>query len=327
MNKEHISLKAYFARKIVQYVPLFFAVVTFNFILIHSAPGDPVFVLVGRQTTTKEYLNSIREAFGLNRPLYEQYFIYLAKILRGDLGYSLTLSEPVAAILVPKLELTLVLVGSALCLSTVLGIVLGVLASKRVYSITDNLISTIAIASYSVPSFWLAEEMLLVFALYLGLLPSGGIMSLGENPYGIFDFAVHAILPVLTLTLSTTGFGQIARLVRANMLEVLREDYIKTARAKGLPDSSVFYSHALRNSLIPIVTVLGVNVRGVIEGAVLIETVFGWPGLGKLTYDAALSFDYPVLMGVLILMSVVVIASQLVADLLYGIVDPRIISK
>jgi len=321
---ESRSLKSYTARRILQTIPLFFGVIVMAFSIIHAAPGDPVYVLAG-EGASPEYIEMMREHLGLNKPLYEQLVVYIATVMRGDLGYSFAYRQPVIVVIFERVPATLMLMGTALFFSSVVGIALGVISSKRPYSLLDNASTTISLLGYSLPVFWLAQVLLLIFAVALGWFPVQGMMSVREELTGIkyvLDIIHHLVLPAFALGLLQLALT--ARLTRASMLEILRQDYIITAWSKGLDENTVLYRHALRNALLPVVTIIGLHLGAMLTGAVLTETVFGWPGLGRLMYDAIASRDYPVLMGNFIVTATSVIGANFVTDILYGFLDPRI---
>ncbi len=315
------------ARRIMLAIPLIFVVITINFIIIHTAPGDPTYILLG-ETATKEFVEAMRARFGLDKPLYLQYIIYLSHVIQGDLGYSLLKSQSVGALVTERLPATLLLIFSAMCISVLAGVFLGVTASKKPYSLRDNLATGVALFGVSTPTFWLGQMLLIALGIYAGLFPVSGMKTLRIELTGlenVFDIARHLALPAVTLAAFHLAF--IARLTRASMLEVLGQDFIITARSKGLDDRAVTYRHGLRNALLPVTTYVGLSIGILFAGAILTETVFSWPGMGSLLYDSLRSRDYPVLMGVFIFVSVMVIVSNLIVDILYGFLDPRIRSR
>jgi len=315
------------ARRVVLAIPLIFVVITINFIIVHTAPGDPTYILLG-ETATKEFVDAMRAKFGLDKPLYLQYIMYLSHVVQGDLGYSLLKSQSVSALIMERLPATLLLIFSAMCISVLLGVSLGVTASKKPYSLRDNLATGVALFGVSTPTFWLGQMLLIAFAIYLGLFPVSGMRTLRIELRGldnVLDIVQHLALPAITLAAFHLAF--ITRLTRASMLEVLGQDFIITARSKGLDERAVTYRHGLRNALLPVTTYVGLSIGILFAGAILTETVFGWPGMGSLLYDSLRSRDYPVLMGVFIFVSVMVIVSNLIVDILYGFLDPRIRSR
>jgi peptide/nickel transport system permease protein len=262
---------------------------------------------------------------GLDQPVYVQLFRYLAQVATGNLGYSFRSNAPVVDLILDRLPATLLLTGSQLFFSVVLGVTLGVVSARRPNSLLDNSITVFSLASFAIPVFWLGQLLILGFGYHLNWFPIQGMINLRAGysgfPYAL-DVAYHMVLPVLTLTLFHLAL--ILRLTRGSMLEVIVQDYIRVARAKGLSENTVMMKHALRNALLPVVTVIGLEFRTLIAGAVLTETVFAWPGLGRLTFDAIHARDYPLLMGMFIFVSILVIVGNLITDLLYSVLDPRI---
>ncbi len=311
-------------RRLVQALGLILMLIVINFLLIHLAPGDPAHILAGQSGDAK-YYEFIRAKFGLDQPLLTQLWIYLTSVLRGDFGYSLGYQQSVVAVIFERVPATLFLMLSAVLLASVFGVVLGVEAARRENSLSDRAINTFALLGYSVPSFSVGHLLLIVFVLYLGLFPAQNMASSGRELMGVsrfLDLVAHLILPALTL--SIVYLAQIMRLTRTAMLEVLSQDFITTARAKGLNEGRVIYRHALRNALLPVVTVIGNDLGMFLSGAILVETVFAWPGLGRLMIDALAMRDYPVLMGLFLLISISVAVVNFVTDLIYAALDPRI---
>jgi peptide/nickel transport system permease protein len=304
-------------------VPLVVGVVVLVFLLVHAAPGDPIAHLAGDRAT-KEFQDELRRALGLDRPLPEQLWRYLAHVARGDLGYSFTFQEPVLDLILRRLWPTLLLMGTSFVVSAVLGVWIGIWTAVRSTSRFWNGVTVVSIVGYSIPSFWLGEVLVLVFGALLGWFPIVGMSSLATQGRLalVADVAWHLVLPVATLT--AFYIALISRLTRAAMLEVLDQDYVVAARGKGLSLRAIVYRHALRNALLPVTTVLGLQLGTMIAGFVLVETVFAWPGLGRLTYEAIVARDYPVISGLFIVVSCSVIAANLLTDLLYAAIDPRI---
>ena len=311
-------------RRAIQALLLILILIVINFVLIHLAPGDPVHLLAG-QSGDEKYYEFIRAKFGLNQPLATQLWIYLSNVLRGDLGYSLGYQQTVLGVIVSRMPATLLLTVSAVFISSVAGVLLGVEAARRENSLIDRAINTFALVGYSVPSFSVGHLLLIVFALRLGLFPTQNLSSATQNLTGIaygLDVLSHLVLPVTTL--AVVYIAQIMRLTRTSMLNVLGENFVIAARAKGLSEGRVLYGHALRNALLPVVTVVGHDFGMLLSGAVLVETVFAWPGLGRLMLDALAMRDYPVLMGLFLMISVSVILVNFIVDLTYSALDPRI---
>ncbi len=313
-----------FVRRVVQSLILILLLIVINFFLIHLAPGDPVYYLAG-QSGDEQYYQLIRAKFGLDQPLLTQLWIYLGSVLRGDLGYSISYQQPVSAVIFARVPATLLLILSALLMASVGGVLLGVEAARRENTFYDRLFNTFALLGHSFPSFSIGHLLLLFFALYLGLFPAQGMTSASQNLSGIsylFDLLAHLALPALTL--AVVQIAQIMRLTRSEMLNVLSENYITTARAKGISERRVLYGHALRNALLPVVTIIGTDLGMLLSGAVLTETVFAYPGLGTLTLEVLSARDYPVLMGLFLLVSIAVAVMNFLTDITYPLVDPRI---
>ena len=322
------SLLIYIGGRLVQAVPILFVIILINFTLIHAAPGDPIDFLIGSTDATPEYIEGLRREFGLDQPLSVQFATYITKILQFDLGYSLRYREPVLSLILGRMPATLLLMGTALVFSSLVGILLGVFAARRPYTAGDYAATFISIAGYSMPVFWLGQIMLVVFALHLAWFPTQGMYSLRAPSEGIgrvLDVAHHLVLPAITY--SFYHLALIFRLTRVKMQEVLALDFITTARAKGVAEGRVVYRHALRNAVLPVVTVIGLNFGFMLAGSVLTETVFAWPGMGRLLYEAVGARDYPVLMGLFTVLSVMVICANVITDVVYALVDPRVVYR
>lgn len=319
-----MRLRRYIVLRALQLIPVTLVVIVLNFLLIHLAPGDISLILAG-ETADPAYLASVRERFGLDQPFHVQLWRYLVQVASGDLGISLRSREPVFAEIMSRVPATLLLVGTSLALSVVLGTWIGTWIARRPGSALDSWVSALAVALFSVPVFWLGLMLILLFAVRIPLLPAMGMASVDGPREGIgrmLDIAQHLVLPVLALM--TVSLGQYVRLARSAVAEVMGEGYITTVRAIGFPDRTILMRYALRNALLPVVTVLGLQLALVLTGAVLTETVFSWPGLGRLLYDAILARDTPVIMGAFIIMSVTVAIASLATDLVYAALDPRV---
>jgi len=321
------SYSAFVLRRIMAAIPLLLAIISVNFFLIRLAPGDPITMIIGEASQYDAALVAdVRARFGLDLPLYQQYFSYLWRALQGDLGISFYFDQqPVLDVVLSRLPQTALLLVLGFTVAVVAGVFLGARAARRPYSATDNVASIVGLLGYSIPSFWLGMLLILVFSLKLDWLPVGGLMDVRTPSTGlamIVDRARHLVLPVLALS----GFhlALITRLTRGSMLEVLQLDYITTARSKGLHERDVYRRHALRNALLPVVTAAGYTVGFLLAGSVLVETVFAYPGMGRLLYQALIARDFPLMLGILIVVSITVIVANLVTDLVYGRIDPRI---
>lgn len=311
-------------RRASQVAVLIVLLIIFNFFLIHIAPGDPVNYLAG-QSGDEQYFALIRTRFGLDQPLLTQLWVYLANVLRGDLGYSLSHQQPVLAVILGRASATLLLVIPSIFIASVLGILLGVESARRQNSFFDRVINMFALLGHSLPAFSIGLLLLLFFSLQLGLFPAQGMTSASSDLTGfayLTDIISHLILPCLTLVI--VQLAQILRLTRTEMVNVLDEIYITAARAKGLSERRILYIHALRGAMIPVVTVIGSDLGMLLSGAVLVETVFGYPGVGRLMLEAIAARDYPVLLGLLVMTSAGVALANFVTDTIYPVLDPRI---
>ncbi len=318
----------YLARRILGLVPLLVGISFVSFAVIQLAPGSPVDRITDlNPKASPEVRARLEEAFGLNQPLHVQYAQWLRRIVVGDFGKSFAPDRrPVLEKIVEALPVTLLLDGLSLLLILALGIPVGVLSATRPYSMPDRILTVFVFLGFAMPTFWFAMLCMLAFGVELDWLPISGLTSLDYetlSPGARFvDRARHLVLPVAVSAL--TGLAGISRYMRSSMLEVVRQDYITTARAKGLPERAVIYNHAFRNALLPVVTILGLSLPSLIGGSVIFETIFAIPGMGRLFYDAVMSRDYPVVMGVLIIGAVLTLLGNLLADLSYALADPRL---
>lgn len=320
------AVARFVAKRLFKSLLVLAVIAVFNFFLVRAAPGDPAEILAGLSGgSDPETLARLRVEFGLDQPVAVQLFNYLKGIATLDLGFSFRQQEPVTRLILAHLPSTLLLTGTAFSLALAVGVTLGVQAALRVGRASDALISTAALLMYAIPSFWTGLMLILVFSVHLQWLPSFGYESVGAGLHGIahaLDVGKHLLLPAVTLGLFYAAIY--TRLARASVLEVSHMDFVKTARAKGLPERTVIRRHLLRNALLPILTFAGMHAGGLIGGSVLIETVFAWPGIGRLAFDALTQRDYSVLLGVFFMASVVVVVVNLATDILYSFVDPRI---
>jgi len=306
------------------------AVLAVNFVLIHAAPGDPATVIAGEMGGGDQaVIDSIKKAYGLDKPLPEQFITYLSKSVRGDLGVSYTYNRPVSSLIADRIGPTILLVLTSLLVAIAVGTLLGVFASLKPKSFASAAVTIVSLVGLAMPVFWTGILLVILFGKVWPVMPIAGMYDVRN--YGATGWAAamdalhHLVLPALTLTL--VYLAQYSRLARASMLEVLSSDYVRTARAKGLNEAVVVFKHALRNALMPIVTIAGLQFGNLISGAVLVETVFSWPGLGTLALDAILGRDYPTLLGVLTFSSLFVISANLLTDLSYRWIDPRLRGK
>lgn len=315
----------YLFRRIAQIAPVILALVIFNFVLVHVAPGDPATALAG-DSAPIEYVEQLRQSYGLNEPLYVQLGVYLQKLVSGDLGYSFAYRKPVLEVLLSRLNPTLMLVGISQLIAIPIGIALGALAARNRNGWADNVISTTMLALYSIPVFWLGLVFILFFAVQMQWLPSSGMMSFSYGrPPDPFDIARHLMLPLSVLVLHSLPIY--ARITRESVIEAAQDDSVTTARAIGYPENVVFRKFALRNALLPVTTVAGLSLSSLFAGALLVETVFAWPGMGRLMYDAVSQRDFPVLMGGFLFTSIMVVIGSLITDIIYVYLDPRVVYK
>ena len=316
----------YLGKRLLKSVFIIVALVVLNFFLIRLAPGDPASVIAGQAGIgDPEFVQQLRERFRLDEPLHEQLYVYLAGVAQLDFGYSYTFRVPVWDLIVDRLPATLLLTGTAFAISLLVGILLGTIAAAHIGRWPDTLVSGAALIMYATPLFWLGLMSILVFSVYLNLLPPFGMSTVGAGYTGwrhAIDVAHHLVLPALTL--STFMMAIYMRLTRSSILEIGDLDFVKTARAKGLGQRQIMLMHILRNAILPVVTFAGMQAGQLIGGAVITETVFAWPGLGRLTYDALLQRDYNLLLAILFMSSVMVVLFNLITDLIYTVVDPRI---
>ncbi len=303
-------MRQYVIRRLCLMLPLFLGISIIAFVFIRLIPGDPA-ELMASQWATKDDINLVRHLWGLDRPLHVQYLVFLRNLLRGDLGLSVVSSTPVLREMLGRYPYTLQLAVASISVAIAVGGTAGVVSAIRPYSLADHTSMIFALFGVSTPGFWLGLMMMLLFAVILGWLPATGAGSVG-----------HLVMPAVTLGFAAAGI--IARQTRSSMLEVLRQEYIGTARAKGARESVVIGRHALRNALIPVVTIVGLQFGTLLGGSVVVETVFAWPGMGRLLVDAILTRDYPIIQAAVLLFAITFAFINLCVDLLYGYLDPRI---
>ena len=317
---------SFIAQRIAKGVIVLIAIIVLNFFLIRLAPGDPAVVMAGEAGASDAlFVSQLREKFGLDKPLPEQLFVYVKGVLSLDLGFSFRQQMPVSTLIAERLPATLLLTLTAFAISLVLGITFGALAARLAGTWADTAVTVMALLFYATPIFWVALMAILLFSVTLNWLPSFGYETVGGDYTGmarVLDIGAHLIMPAMTLGLFF--MATYTRMTRASMLEVKRLDFVKTARAKGLRNAVIQRRHVLRNALLPVVTLAGVHAGTLVGGAVLVETVFAWPGIGRLLYDALLQRDYNLLLGVFVVSSAMVLIFNLVTDLVYRLVDPRI---
>lgn len=318
-------MAGYLARRLAGSLVLLVVVVVVTFALVRLAPGDAALTLAGPGGADPEYLAALRHRLGLDRSLQYQVGVYLAAVLRGDLGFSVIQGSPVLGVILGRLPATLLLACTSLVLATVAGVVLGAVAAARRGTRWDTTIFMVSLLGHSLPVFWVGQLLVGFLAVRLNWLPAGGIGSVPSPqspPAQLLDVARHLVLPTAALTLLMLGL--VVRTTRAAMIDVLAQDYITVGRAFGASERRVLFRHALPNALRPVVTVVANNAGLVLTGTILVETVFAWPGLGRLVLDAVLARDTPVLVGLLLFSSFVVSVSNLAADLAYAVLDPKV---
>ncbi|MFN2503033.1 MAG: ABC transporter permease [Acidimicrobiales bacterium] len=314
----------YTLRRLLQVIPAVGAILVVTFLVIHLAPGDPV-TAVASGNGDQEYFDFMREKFGLNRPLPQQFGTYVANVFQGDLGESFGQGREVSGLIAERMPATLLLLGSSLVLASLGGILFGLVAARRPFGFSDLGISSLALVGYALPVFWLAQLAMLTLAFEAGWFPIQGMTDARAGYRGfsaVLDVAHHLMLPALVLAGSELAL--VARVTRTGLIQQQGQDYLRTAKAKGLSSGAALTRHALPNALLPVITVIGSRVGTLFSGAVLVETVFGWPGLGRLLLDAANNRDHPVLLGLVLLVAFSVVITNLLTDLVYGRVDPRI---
>jgi peptide/nickel transport system permease protein len=311
-------------RRVLLAVPLVFAVVALTFFFIRLAPGDPAQILAG-DAPTAEFLAQIRAEYGLDRPVWTQFLAFLGKALTGDFGTSLYTKQPVFSVILERFPATVLMTGTAMVVASIIGILVGVSSAKRAGSHADTLISSASLLGYSMPGFWVGQLLVLLFAVSLDWFPATGMQAARASYTGwrhIQDVAWHMVLPVTTL--SVFLLTMIARFTRAAMIDALDQDYVLVAEAKGASRNRILWHHAFRNACVTTITVIGLEFGAVLAGAVVVEIVFGWPGLGRLFYDAIYRRDFPLLTGAFMFSSLIVIAVNTVSDVACALLDPRI---
>jgi len=316
----------YVLKRLAQGVPIILAIVVLNFFLLNMAEGDAVDVLAGEAgSATPEYMAELRAKFGLDKPLPVQLLVYLKNVISLDLGYSFRHDMAVSKLIVDRFWPTLLLMACTIFIAITFGVLLGLMAATRLNTWKDSVISIFALITYATPLFWVGLMMIVVFSIYLGWFPTSGMENVAAFHEGfdrVVDIARHLVLP--TITLSLFYLALYTRMMRASMLEQYGQDYVVTARAKGLTERRITFVHVVRNALLPVVTMAGVQVGALIGGSVIVESVFAWPGLGMLAFESLFARDLNLLLGIFMLSSVLVVAVNLVVDIVYSFLDPRI---
>lgn len=314
-------MTTYIARRLLQMIPLMLGITVVLFGVIQAAPGGPEAALLeSDRFIDPSVIDAYRERLGVDRPVPVQYAKWLTAAVRGDLGVSFSTTRPVSEMILERLPATLELMGASFLVAAVLAFLLGVFSATRQYGTFDHVGTGLSFLGIAMPVFWFALILQLVFGVWLGWLPVAGTGTIGASSLG--DHLLHLVLPATVLSFRyVAGWS---RYLRSSMLEILRTDFVRTARAKGLTERAVVWGHALRNAMIPVVSVMALNLAGLFSGAVITETIFAWPGIGRMFVQAMFARDYPLLMGILLLGSTMVVVFNLVADVVYGILDPRI---
>ena len=317
---------AFLLRRLGHAAVMVVGIAVLTFFLLHLIPGDLAEYMAAQGGGgDAAYVADLRARFGLDQPLWQQFFTFLTSLIRLDLGYSFRDNLPVVDVIMTRLPATLLLMSVSIAIAFIAGALLGAISAMRVHTLTDAVISFLAVLGYATPLFWLGLLMIYLFTVKLGWLPSSGMRTIGRPASGwsaFTDVARHVVMPALTLALFYMAV--FVRLMRASMLEIASLDFVRTARAKGMSELRVTFGHIVGNAMLPMLTMLGVQISTILGGSVVVETVFGWPGLGRLTYDALVARDVNLLLGILFLSSVLVIATNLLIDLLYSLLDPRI---
>ena len=315
---------SYIVRRIFQSVPILLGITLLTFLLMQLAPGNPLQTMID-PTISLEEINKAEQKLGMDKPKIVQYFMWLKEIVKGNLGYSIKSGQPVAKLIGERLPATLLLTSAAFILSFAIGVPLGVYSATHKYSVGDYSMTLVAFLGISIPNFFFGLGLIYVFALKLGWLPTSGMMTIGADLSGWHGIVVrlrHLILPAIVLALP--NLATVMRFTRSSMIEVMLHDFIRTARAKGLSNRTVIFKHALRNALIPVVTIFGLSIPFLFGGAYITEQVFNWPGMGSLGIQAITAREYPIVMGLNLFTSILVLLGNLIADISYAFVDPRI---
>lgn len=320
-------MKKYIVKRILLSIPILFGITIITFAIIHITPGGPTILTTQMNVkVSQESQNRLKTLYGLDKPIHVQYINWLNRLIKLDFGKSFVDDRKVIEKIIERIPATLILNIVSLTIILVVAIPLGIISATKQYSFIDRFTTVITFVGFSIPTFWLALLLMLFFGVYLEILPISGMTSVVFDELSTFDkiidFLKHLILPAAISSIG--GFASISRYTRSNMLEVINQDYIRTARAKGLPENMVIYKHALKNALLPIITILGLSLPGLISGGFIFETIFAWPGMGRLGYESAMNFDYPVIMGIATIGSILTLFGNILADITYAIVDPRI---
>jgi len=321
-------MTTYAIRRLLQTIPILFIISILLFFLVRSAPGGPLTSARRNPNVTKEQIEALEEKLGLNDPLPVQYGRWMGDMLKGDLGDSIKFRRPVNEMIAERIPNTLLLVGVSFLLTLLIAIPIGVLSARKPYSFFDYSMTTITFIGQSIPVYWLGLGLIVIFYITLKnpftgahLFPVGGMNTQGVSG-DLLDTLWHLVLPVTALSLGWIAWY--SRFLRSSMMDVLHEDYVRTAKAKGAKENVVYYRHALRNAILPLVTLIALDLPSLFAGALFVETIFSWPGMGRLFWDAAKGRDYPVLLGVVMITAVLIIVANILADLAYGWLNPQV---
>jgi peptide/nickel transport system permease protein len=321
-------MRTYALRRIVQTIPILFIISILLFIMVRAAPGGPLTAARRNPNITQQQIEALEEKLGLNDPLPVQYFRWVRDMLTGNMGQSIKFHRPVSEMIGERIPATLLLVGAAFLLTILLAIPIGIWSARHPYSLFDYVMTSVTFIGQSIPVYWLGLGMIVIFYVLLknpftgeALFPGGGMNTHGKDG-DVLDTLWHMILPVAALSLGWIAWY--SRFLRSSMLDVMHEDYVRTARAKGAGDRAVFYRHALRNAILPLITLIALDLPSLFAGALFVETIFSWPGMGRLFWDAAKGRDYPVLLAVVMITAVLIIFCNILADLAYGWLNPQV---
>ena len=321
-------MRTYLLRRIAQTIPILFIISILLFVMVRAAPGGPLTAARRNPNVTQAQIEALEEKLGLNDPLPIQYFRWLRDMFTGNMGESIKFHRPVSEMIGERIPNTLLLVGAAFLLTILLAIPIGIWSARRPYSIFDYFVTTVTFVGQSIPVYWLGLGLIIIFYVVLKnpwtgapFFPGGGMNSQGRSGDPI-DTAWHMVLPVVALSLGWIAWY--SRFLRSSMMDVMHEDYVRTARAKGAQDNSVYYKHALRNAILPMVTLIALDLPSLFAGALFVETIFSWPGMGRLFWDAAKGRDYPVLLAVVMITAILIIVCNILADLAYGWLNPTV---
>jgi peptide/nickel transport system permease protein len=318
----------YALRRVLQSIPIIFILSILLFALVRAAPGGPLATAYRNPNVTKEQIEILKKQLGLDQPLPVQYVRWLGDMLRGDMGDSIKFRRPVSEMIAERIPNTLILVGVSFLVALIIALPVGIISARKPYSLFDYTATTLTFIGQSVPVYWLGLGLILIFYVAIQnpitgkpLFPAGGMRTIGGEK-SLSDLAWHLVLPVVALSASWAAWY--SRFLRSSLLDIQHEDYIRTARAKGASDRTVYYKHALRNAILPLITLIALDLPSLFAGALFIETIFSWPGMGRLFWDAARGRDYPVLLAVVMIDAVLIIICNILADLFYGVLDPRV---